>query len=98
MVIIEVSSRVHSEKRDAALEAMRVMGRATREEPGCLHYRFYQDLEDENSFFVYERWIDGASLEAHMATPHMVEFRKVLADVLAEASVVFRYDMDKGNE
>jgi quinol monooxygenase YgiN len=94
MVIVEVSSKVHPEKRAMALEAMRVMGEATRQEPGCLHYRFYQDIENENAFFVYERWTDAAALEAHGNTPHMAEFRKAISEARAGDSVFFRYELE----
>jgi quinol monooxygenase YgiN len=53
MVLIEVTSTVRPDGRERALAAMRVMGEATRKEPGCLHYRFYNDVEDPNVFFVY---------------------------------------------
>ena len=86
--------KVQPEKLAVALEAMRVMGIATREEPGCLHYRFYQDIEDENAIFVYERWTDGAALQAHMNTPHMAEYRKVVPDAVVGPSVVFRYEIE----
>lgn len=94
MVIIEVTSTVRPELRAAALEAMRKMGEATRQEPGCLHYRFYQDIEDENTFFVYERWIDGAALDAHMKTPHMEEFRKVVPPAVVGQPIFARYDLE----
>ncbi len=94
MVIVEVTSTVHPDKREMALEAMRVMGVETRKEPGCLHYRFYQDIEDPNMFFVYERWIDGAALDAHMQTPHMDEFRKMIPVAVAGQMIVERYDLE----
>ena len=95
MVIIEVTSTVHAEKREAALEAMRVMGVATRKEPGCLHYRFYQDIEDPNTFFVYERWTTGDALAAHMQTPHMDAFRKVVPLATLGQPIFARYDLEE---
>jgi quinol monooxygenase YgiN len=89
MVLIEVTSTVRPEGRERALAAMRTMG-----EPGCLHYRFYNDVEDPNVFFIYERWTDDAALEAHRNAPHMAEFRKVFPEVLVGAPVFFRYDID----
>ena len=94
MVIIEVTSTVHADKREAALEAMHVMGVETRKEPGCLHYRFYQDIDDPHTFFVYERWIDGAALDAHMKTPHMDEFRKIVPPAVVGKPIFARYDLE----
>lgn len=93
MVIIEVSFPIRPETRDAVVEAMSVMGVETRKEPGCLHYRFYQDIDDPNAFFVYERWTDGAALDAHMKTPHMAEYVKVVPPAVVGKPVFARYDL-----
>ena len=93
MVLIEVTSTIRPELREVALKAMSVMGEETRKEAGCLHYRFYQDIDDPNTFFVYERWTDGAALDAHMKTPHMAEFRKVLPQAIVGDPIFARYDL-----
>lgn len=57
-----------------------VMAKATREEPGCQVYAFWQDIEEPTRFRVYEEWDDRAALEAHFETPHMQVWRAALAE------------------
>ena len=94
MVLIEVTSTIRPELREVALKAMSVMGVETRKEPGCLHYRFYHDIDDPNAFFVYERWTDGAALDAHMQTPHMDVFRKLVPPAVVGQPIFARYDLE----
>ena len=55
------------------------MARATRTEPGCVVYAFWQDIEDDARFRVYEEWESQAHLAAHFETPHMQVWRAELA-------------------
>ena len=45
----------------------------SRAEPGCLQYDVYRDRDDPNRFFLFERYVDEAALEAHGASPHFQE-------------------------
>jgi quinol monooxygenase YgiN len=47
-----------------------VMIEPTRAEPGCISYRLYQDVEDENAFTLVEEWESQAVLDDHFRTPH----------------------------
>lgn len=60
-------------------EAARLMSEATRTETGCITYAFWQSIEDETQFRVYEEWRDLPALEAHFVAPHMSAFRESLA-------------------
>jgi quinol monooxygenase YgiN len=51
------------------------MAAATRDEPGCLHYAFGEDIDRPGCFHLSERWIDAAALDAHFASPHMATYR-----------------------
>ena len=54
------------------------MAAATRAEPGCRAYAFYQDIEDPSRFRVYEEWDGPDALAAHFQTPHMAAFNAAL--------------------
>ena len=56
---------------DAAIEAFKVCMAATRVEDGNEAYVFSADVEDPGRFHVTEQWADQASIDAHMATPHL---------------------------
>ena len=55
----------------------------TQAEPGCLSYRLYQELVDENELVFVEEWDSRQALEAHFQTEHFLEFQRALADLLA---------------
>ncbi|CAL9338223.1 Putative monooxygenase [Streptomyces sp. enrichment culture] len=47
----------------------------TREEPGCLEYHFHEDRDRPGVFVFYEAWRSQADLDAHLALPHLRDFR-----------------------
>lgn len=65
---------------DRLRAAAAIMAKATRDEPGCITYAFWQDIEAPTRFRVYEEWEDRAALEAHFETPHMQVWRAALAE------------------
>lgn len=58
-------------KRDLAVEAVVACMAATRAEDGNEAYVFAFDVEEPARFHVTEQWADQASIDAHMATPHL---------------------------
>ena len=57
--------------RDAAIEAFKACMAATRAEAGNEAYVFSADVEEPGRFHVTEQWADQASIDTHMATPHL---------------------------
>jgi quinol monooxygenase YgiN len=53
-----------------ALEVIRELAEATRQEPGCEAYIPCQDPEDGRSFLFYEQYVDKSAFEAHGASEH----------------------------
>jgi quinol monooxygenase YgiN len=62
-----------------------VMMDETGKEAGCRFYRFYQDLGHPGKIRVYEEWESQAHLDAHMATPHMADWRRALSGVTVKS-------------
>jgi len=55
-----------------------------RKEQGSLRYDLHtQQKKSGVQFLFYEIWKDGAALEAHLKTPHMVTFLEKTKDMLA---------------
>jgi quinol monooxygenase YgiN len=54
----------------------------TRKEPGYVNYDLHQGVEDPGTFFFYENWESASHLDAHLATPHLVDFAGRLEDLL----------------
>lgn len=55
----------------AALQALET---ATRQEPGCVEFTFYQALTTDASFLLLEHFTDQQALQTHMQLPHTQAF------------------------
>jgi quinol monooxygenase YgiN len=62
----------------ALRDAIATMEKASREEAGCIDYTFSVEVNDPDVLRITEKWDKVESLMAHMATPHMAEFQKVM--------------------
>ena len=47
---------------------------ASRQDQGCISYRFYEDTEKENEFVFVEEWESQEALQAHFQTAHIATF------------------------
>lgn len=93
MIIVHGTFPVKSEVRDDALELMRQMAVASREEQGCISYEFYVGLSDPNVLLLFQEWESVDALQGHFETDHMEEFLKVLPDVLDGEVATRRYEV-----
>jgi quinol monooxygenase YgiN len=90
--MIVVVGRVTSdeEKRDQLIPVAQAVAQASREEEGCISYRFYEDTETRNSFVFVEEWADQQALERHFATDHINVFmRAIPATLTSPPDVMF---------
>jgi quinol monooxygenase YgiN len=93
MIVIAGSVRVRPERRAEAIRVAVEMARATRQEPGCRHYRFSSDLEDPDLFLLFEEWESADALTRHFATEHMRVFQQNLPDILGGPADIHRYEV-----
>jgi quinol monooxygenase YgiN len=93
MLVIAGTVKVKPETRAEAVKAALKMAKASAAEPGCTSYRFYADLEDADTFLIFEQWESEAALTAHFQTPHMAEFNAAIPRFLAAAPSINRYDV-----
>jgi len=82
-ILVTLRMIVQPEKRRDLLETMRGLLEPVRVERGCLSYRFYEDVEDRNTFVLVEEWNTQKDLESHIRTDNQ---RRLLAlmDLLSE--------------
>lgn len=81
MLIVTGIAEVNPHEVDRVkVEAIK-MAKASRAEAGCHAYAFFQDIENENQFRIYEEWESPEALRAHFATPHMAEFNAFLKTI-----------------
>jgi len=88
MKIITVQCKAKPEKRNELVALCKSMIAPSRAEPGCIHYSFYEDLNEENSFFFYEEWKDQTAIDLHNSTQHFLEFQPKFKNfIVGDASV-----------
>ena len=82
-ILVTLRMVVRPERRSGLLKTMRGILEPVRVERGCLSYRLYEDVEDENTFFLVEEWKTKKDLESHIRTDNQ---RQLLAlmDLLSE--------------
>ena len=66
----------------------------SRAETGCIHYSFYQDLHQENTFLFYEEWKDQASIDLHNATKHFMDFQPKFKELIVGDAKVTVYSVE----
>ena len=93
MLVVAGRVQVKPEVRTEAVRAALAMARATQAEAGCRSYRFYSDLEEPNTFFIFEEWEDEEALARHFATPHMATFQQQLPRFIAAPPSITRYQV-----
>lgn len=70
IVRIEAKPGLATATRVALLE----LELATRSEPGCQEFLFFQALGSDTSFLLIEDFADAAALAVHMKLPHTQKF------------------------
>jgi quinol monooxygenase YgiN len=68
VLVVRMKAKEGEEGR--ALEVIRELAEATRQEPGCEAYIPCRDPEEPRSFLFYEQYVDKAAFEAHGASDH----------------------------
>lgn len=65
----------------------------TRAEDGCIAYELFQNNGDPTDFTFVEEWTDDAALDAHLESPHLIDARTKLGDLLAAEPDIRRYTL-----
>ena len=89
VVIAQYTVRAGEEGRvEAALTTMRTLSRA---EPGNLDYQVLRDPQEPGRFVLYERYVDEAAFQAHLATEHFTTWLR--GEVLPRLAERTRFDL-----
>ena len=77
---MKVVSRVIASpsETDALLHRLLEIAAATLQEPGCVSYEVFEDVQDPTDFTVIAEYADAAAYEEHFSHPYMQAF---LADL-----------------
>ncbi|MEM7331011.1 MAG: putative quinol monooxygenase [Chloroflexota bacterium] len=98
MLIVAGKIPIQPEKRAEAMAVTTIMAKATQAEEGCIEYHFYSNVEDPNTFLVFEKWETADALKAHFETPHMAEFRSKMPNLAAGPSDVWQYEVSNSSK
>ena len=83
MFSLVVQMEVRPDRRDEFLAGMAANAEASvRDEPGCLRFDVSATAADPNRFFLYELYTDAGAFEAHKASPHFIQWRRIAERVL----------------
>jgi quinol monooxygenase YgiN len=91
MIVIAGRVKIKPGLRGEALDLARQIAAQSAAEDGCVSYRFYADVDEEDTFLIFEEWRDEAALAAHFKTPHLIAFRQHLPRLLAAPPVINKY-------
>ena len=94
MIIIAGTVDVDPERRDEALVAGEPHMKATRAQDGCIDYVWSADALVPGRIYVFERWRDQESLEAHFAGPHYLAMRDTIGAHGLRGVDVSKYRID----
>lgn len=87
MIIIGGDMKINPAHRDEAVQAMITMNAASQAEAGCITYEFSADLEEADTFHLFEIWENEEVLAVHGQTPHMATFREVMGRVRVSSNI-----------
>lgn len=93
MLVIAGRMRLCESGPEETVRAGSAVAAASRDEPGCVQYRFAIDLDDRLILQLFEHWESAAALEAHFATPHFLAFSDVLLRTVDGTAEFTRYEV-----
>jgi quinol monooxygenase YgiN len=90
MIVVVGRVQTDADRREELIGMGQALAAASRQEAGCISYRFYEDTEAPNEFVFVEEWESDEALQTHFRTEHIGTFmRSVPGAVLAAPDVKF---------
>ncbi len=95
MINVIASISIKEGKLSDYLRILKANVPLVRKEKGCIEYVPAGDVEtglpaqvlEKNVVTILERWESREALNAHLASPHMLEYREKVKDMVARVSV-----------
>jgi quinol monooxygenase YgiN len=69
-------------KADELRSTLESLVKPTLAEAGVVNYDLHESVDAPGRFVFYENWESAEHLDAHLATPHLVDFAGRLGDLL----------------
>jgi len=91
MVVISGRAKLLESEFEGAVHAASVMAATSRDEPGCIDYRFAVDIEDGLVVQLLEQWEPSEALDVHFATALFAAFSEALLRAVDGAAEFTRF-------
>ena len=94
MIVLNVTYKCKTGKRDAFLEAIRREGidSASRAESGNIKYDYYMSLENNDELLLLEKWKDPEAVSEHGAMAHFKRLGELKAEYVLD-TVIDKYEV-----
>ena len=90
MIVVVGRVSTDADKREQLTRVAGTVAAASRNEPGCISYRVYEDIDVPNDFVFVEEWENDAALREHFGTAHIAEFMQAIpAAIIGAPDVKF---------
>ncbi|GLB47621.1 hypothetical protein WR164_16000 [Philodulcilactobacillus myokoensis] len=80
MIAVNVRITIDPSKRAAYLKFIDNLVNKSLKDKGNLAYGHYQDVNNENNYLILEHWDNQKDLDAHLKTPHLINFKNHIND------------------
>lgn len=88
MYIISAEFKVKNEFKEQLIKMALELVPLSEAEPGCISYRFFEDLSEEGKFLFFERWVSREAIGEHFEKSHFHAFAEKFPSMIeGEASI-----------
>ena len=102
MINVIASIRVKTGKLSDYLAILKANMPAVRKEKGCIEYVALVDIDvklppqilDKNIVTILEKWESLEALHAHLGSPHMLDYREKVKNMVESVSVKVLQEVD----
>ncbi len=81
MIIVSGRAKIQPGAIEKVQGIMEETINSTRQEEGCIDYRYGVDVIDPDTIVIVEYWESWTALEKHFTQPHMAVWIKTLGEV-----------------
>lgn len=93
MIVISGQARLLEPEVRRAVQAASAMASTSRNEPGCIDYRFAIDIDDPLVAHLIEVWDSDEALVAHFGSAHFAAFSETLISAVDGSAEFTRYEV-----
>jgi quinol monooxygenase YgiN len=91
LLTVVAELRAKTGKEDDLRRALLALIDQTRAEEGCVQYDLHVHTGEPGRFVFYENWVSREHLDQHLASEHLMRFRKLADELLSEAPRIETY-------